>query len=144
MEATPTRVTPQAALLGALMKDRLLQVGVIIWLVSLLPSFFPVLSPDATVEFVDGYGDIGAMLVILAGMARAYRSASDGRERRFWLLLTLSPISILLVRASMQVHQTAQTSSWDRVEDLHTDSDGVDDGIDKQHAAKTILNRGKI
>ncbi|MEE2897371.1 MAG: hypothetical protein VX815_02785 [Gemmatimonadota bacterium] len=51
MEATPAHVTRQSAFSRALLRDRLLQVGVIVWIVTLLPSLFPILSPELTKTF---------------------------------------------------------------------------------------------
>ena len=37
------------------MGDRLLQAGVIVWIVTLLPSFVPIFSTETTISWVDGY-----------------------------------------------------------------------------------------
>jgi hypothetical protein len=82
-----------------LREDRLLQAGVIVWIVTLLPSFVSIFSTETTIVFVDGYADIPSLLVLAWALARAHSSSSSGRERTFWLLLAFSATDYLGVRA---------------------------------------------
>ena len=87
VEATAARVTRQAAFSRALLRDRLLQVGVIVWIVTLLPSLVPILSPERTKTFAEDYQGFAPTLVLGWALVRAIRSASSPRERLFWTLL---------------------------------------------------------
>ena len=69
------------------------------WIVTLLPSFVSIFSPETTIVFVDGYADIPSLLVLGWALARAHSSSSSGRERTFWLLLAFSATDYLGVRA---------------------------------------------
>lgn len=80
MEATPARVTRQSAFSRALLRDRLLRVGVIVWIVTLLPSLFPILSPELTETFAEDYQGFAPMLVLGWALVRAIRSTSRPRD----------------------------------------------------------------
>lgn len=71
----------------------------IVWIVTLLPSFIPIFSPETTSLLVDGYLDIPSMFVLAWALVRAHSSSSSGRERTFWLLLAFSATDYLGVRA---------------------------------------------
>ena len=55
MEPSQARGAPEATLSRALMGDRLLQAGVIVWIATLLPSCVPIFSTETTISWVDGY-----------------------------------------------------------------------------------------
>ncbi len=81
------------------MRDRWVQVGTIVWVVSILPSLFPILSADLTYTYADQYSDVGMLLLTLAAAGIAIRRAESGRERQFWALLCVTLGSWLSVRA---------------------------------------------
>lgn len=72
--------------------------GFVLWGASIVPSLFPVLSPDLTYVWADQYSDVPGLTMALAAAALAIRKATSQRERVFWRLLVACIIGWLSVR----------------------------------------------
>jgi len=82
-----------------LLRDRIFAAGVIVWVASLLPSFFPILGPDLTFAWANVYSDAPALLVSFIAAVLAWKAGETGRARSFWALVGASVFMLLLVRA---------------------------------------------
>jgi hypothetical protein len=82
-----------------LLRDRILTAGVIVWVASLLPSFFPVLDTNLTFVWASLYSDAPSLLVAFVAAILAWRAGETGRARGFWALLAASVFMFLVVRA---------------------------------------------
>ena len=80
-------------------RDPVVLLGFLVWVISLLPSLAPVLSPGLTLTWADQYSDAPVLtLVLLAAGAQVKRSHRQ-RERVFWRLVVGGVLGWLSVRA---------------------------------------------
>ena len=72
--------------------------GVVVWVACNLPSWVPILPPEATFTWGDQYGDVPSLLLVVAAAWMAGRHESNPARRTFWLSVRLAMISWTGVR----------------------------------------------
>ncbi len=81
------------------LRDRWALGALIVWLVSAVPSFVPVMSEDATFDWTDSYSDVPALLLVLVAVVLRIRTSHDRRAVRWWWIVAGAQLSWLGVRA---------------------------------------------
>jgi len=89
-----------------------------VWAVTLLPSFLPVLSVDATFAWADRYSELIPLAVTLAFLVAASRVPA-ARERTFWLLLAGMVVTMLVNKA---LYVLVPVSEWEAAIDVSHDA----------------------
>ena len=97
----------------------MLWTGVVVWLLSLLPSLVHVLPPNLTLTWADEFSDVPVLFIALVALAVCSHRAEEGGERAFWGLLAGCPAAWLLVRLLYSVIPYGDTGVLlDQVTDL--------------------------
>jgi signal transduction histidine kinase len=95
----------------------MLWVGVVVWVLCLVPSLAPVFSPELALLYAERFADIGPYLTIFLAAALVSRSAGS-RERSFWTLWGLALASWI---GAQMVYAAVPTDAWSTRWDLTAD-----------------------
>jgi len=74
-------------------------VGIVVWLLALVPSLADVLPEDLELTWADEYSDVPTLALVLATASLLASRARERRERGFWRLLAGCTVTWLAVRA---------------------------------------------
>ena len=83
---------------SALVRDRIVLAGFAVWLMAILPSLLPILSPDATYTWADQFSDVPSLAFVVFALALSIRGARNDRVRSFWWLVQFAILSWIGVR----------------------------------------------
>lgn len=95
-----------------MLRDPLLLGGIFVWVVSILPSLFPVLPESLTVTWADIYSDVPMLGFVLGAVVLAIRDGRSQRERLFWRLLAGTLLFWLGVRGLYVFVPLDQWGTW--------------------------------
>lgn len=96
----------------------MLQAGLAVWVVSILPSLAPVLPPDLEYGYADQYSDVAVLLLAVALAVWTALRTKLPRERRFWLHIAGAVLAWLGVRG---LYVLVPYESWGTGADLASD-----------------------